>query len=261
MTSITPPVSLRHSTRYGWLMVGFALGGFFDGIVLHQLLQWHHLLSGLDDPLGSDLRFQITMDGVFHLTMYLVAIAGTVLVLVGRREGGRAGTASEILRLSLIGFATWHVVDALLSHWLIGLHRIRMDSDTPLLWDVGWLVAFGILPLLVAFLLPPNSGPSRGAAAAVMTVLVLAGIATGAGPRFSGASETIVVFRNDIAPARMMQAVLRADAAVRWTDSSGTIWAVDDVSWRGRAQLYAGGALLVSTTPIVAGCLAWTRRA
>lgn len=25
--------------------LGFALGGFFDGILLHQILQWHHLLS------------------------------------------------------------------------------------------------------------------------------------------------------------------------------------------------------------------------
>lgn len=261
MTSITPAVPFNRSTIYGWLLAGFALGGFFDGIVLHQLLQWHHLLSGLEDPLGSDLRFQITMDGLFHLLMYLIAIAGAVLLVAGRATGGCAGTAREILRLSLIGFGTWHVVDALVSHWLIGLHRIRMDSDTPLLWDVGWLIAFGLLPLLIAFLLPPKSGPSRGAAAAVMTVLLLAGLATGAGPRFSEASETIVVFRKDIAPARMMEAVLRADAAVRWTDASGTVWAVDKVSWSGLAQLYAGGALLVSTTPMLAGCLAWTRRA
>ncbi len=28
------------------LLVGLGLGGFFDGIVLHQLLQWHHMLGG-----------------------------------------------------------------------------------------------------------------------------------------------------------------------------------------------------------------------
>jgi uncharacterized membrane protein len=28
-------------------MLGFAFGGFFDGILLHQVLQWHHLLSGI----------------------------------------------------------------------------------------------------------------------------------------------------------------------------------------------------------------------
>ena len=27
------------------LLLGMGLGGFFDGIVLHQLLQWHHMIS------------------------------------------------------------------------------------------------------------------------------------------------------------------------------------------------------------------------
>ncbi|MER9844263.1 DUF2243 domain-containing protein [Mesorhizobium australicum] len=40
-----------------------------DGIVLHQILQWDHLLSGLAGPAGSDLRFQIMADGRFHLFM------------------------------------------------------------------------------------------------------------------------------------------------------------------------------------------------
>ena len=56
-----------------WL--GFALGGFFDGILLHQILQWHHLLSGLESrgrPF-ADLRFQILADGYFHILMYVVA--------------------------------------------------------------------------------------------------------------------------------------------------------------------------------------------
>ncbi|TIN47498.1 MAG: DUF2243 domain-containing protein, partial [Mesorhizobium sp.] len=57
MDTITAKLDPR--TRVGWLLLGFALGGFFDGIVLHQILQWHHLLSGLADPAGSDLRFQI----------------------------------------------------------------------------------------------------------------------------------------------------------------------------------------------------------
>ena len=162
--------------------------------------------------------------------------------------------------MTLIGFGTWHIIDALVSHWLIGLHRIRMDSEFPLFWDVAWLVAFGILPLLLAVLLPPKSGPSRGAAAAVMTVVLSAGIAAGAGPRIREASETIVVFPKGMEPVQMMAAVLRADTTLRWTDASGTIWAVDYVSWRGVATLYRHGALLVGSTPALGGCLPWTRR-
>lgn len=44
--------------------LGFALSGFFDGILLHQILQWHHLLS-LVEGVG-DLAAQVMWDGYFH---------------------------------------------------------------------------------------------------------------------------------------------------------------------------------------------------
>jgi uncharacterized membrane protein len=40
MDHATPTSSLRWT-----IVLGFGLGGFFDGIILHQVLQWHHLLS------------------------------------------------------------------------------------------------------------------------------------------------------------------------------------------------------------------------
>lgn len=264
---MTPSVLKNAETSFdwrpycGWLLVGFALGGFFDGILLHQILQWHHLLSGFNDPLGSDLHFQIMMDGIFHLLMYLVAIVGILLLVSRRPVAARFTVATGILRQALIGFAIWHIADAVLSHWLIGLHRIRMDSDMPLVWDVAWLIVFGILPLVLAYFLPPLGGSSRGAAAAVITVTVAAGLAAGAGPHFIEPNETIIVFRKGLEPAEMTEAVLRAGASVRWSDVGGTVWAVDHVPWRGLATLYANGALMVGSTPAVAGCLAWTRPA
>lgn len=244
-------------TRGGWLLLGFALGGFFDGIVLHQILQWHHLLSGLAD-LGSDLRFQIMVDGLFHLFMYVLAVAGTMLLVAARAAGGRAGTTTEILRLALTGFGVWHLVDAIVFHWLLGLHRVKMNSDMPLAWDIAWLVIFGIVPLLLVLVLPTRGGPARGASAALTSIVLLAGLTAGAGPLFNGAATSVIVFRAGMEPAAMMQAVQAADTDLRWVDASGTIWAVDRVSWRGLMTLHARGALVVGTTPVIAGCLAWT---
>jgi uncharacterized membrane protein len=166
---------LDRKTRAGWLLVGFALGGFFDGIVLHQILQWHHLLSGLPDPEGSNLPFQILADGLFHLVMYIVAVTGAVLLVAARASGAPVAPTSTILRMALIGFGVWHVIDALLSHWLLGLHRIRMDSASPIVWDVAWLAVFGLLPLLFAAVMPSRGRPSGGAAAALMSITLLAG--------------------------------------------------------------------------------------
>lgn len=246
--------------RAGWLLLGFSLGGFFDGIVLHQILQWHHLLSGLDGPRAADIRFQILADGLFHLLMYVVALTGAALLVAARASGRRGGTSSEILRRVLIGFAVWHVADAFLSHWLLGLHRIKMDSETPLVWDMAWLLIFGLAPLLLAALLPNRGGPSRGAAAAVMTVVLATGLVSASAPRYADADETIVVFRAGMPPAAIMEAISAADARLKWNDASGTVWGIDRVSWSGLVTLHARGALIASSTPVLAGCLSSTRR-
>ncbi|MFU0506593.1 DUF2243 domain-containing protein [Pseudaminobacter sp. NGMCC 1.201702] len=66
----------RISAAYIWAgyLLGFALGGFFDGILLHQILQWHHLLS-LVDGVG-DISNQVLFDGLFHALMYVIAAVG-----------------------------------------------------------------------------------------------------------------------------------------------------------------------------------------
>ena len=87
-------------------ILGFALGGFFDGILLHQILQWHHLLSLV--PGIGDLRAQVMWDGVFHALMYVALLAAVVLAIRKRRTlamsdsrwlaGWRAGARSVLDR-------------------------------------------------------------------------------------------------------------------------------------------------------------------
>src|SRR5687768_12244545 len=50
------------------LVLGVGLGGFIDGIVLHQLLQWHSMLSSVVPP--TDLpaaKYNMMWDGAFHM--------------------------------------------------------------------------------------------------------------------------------------------------------------------------------------------------
>ncbi len=32
------------------ILLGLGMGGFFDGIVLHQILQWHHMATSATRP-------------------------------------------------------------------------------------------------------------------------------------------------------------------------------------------------------------------
>ena len=121
-------------------LLGFALGGFLDGILLHQVLQWHHLLSLWGE--GQDLTWHVLWDGLFHGLMYGLAALG----LWGLWRRGLPD-GSRFLGALLIGLGLWHVVDGVAFHWLLEIHRIRLDAARPLLWDLGSLVVLGLGPL------------------------------------------------------------------------------------------------------------------
>ena len=71
-------------------VMGLGFGGFVDGIVLHQLLQWHHLLSDTEQyPEGtvSGLQDNVLADGIFHVATWLLVFAATLLTLRAWQRG------------------------------------------------------------------------------------------------------------------------------------------------------------------------------
>lgn len=163
------------SWRFVWAcsLLGFSLAGFFDGILLHQILQWHHLLIALEGAAFADMRVQILADGLFHLFMYVLAFVGLWLLWRARSEFVQPCADKPALAYSLIGFGTWHVIDAFVVHWMLGFHRIRMDADNLLLWDLIWLVLFGVIPLAVGWMMRGGGGGRKlypGTAAIVLAL-------------------------------------------------------------------------------------------
>ena len=133
-------------------VLGVAFGGFFDGILLHQVLQWHHLLSLVP---GEDLRraeTQIFWDGAFHVLMYAVAAIGLWLLWRARREFPDEAAGRRLLVWLLLGFAFWNALDVIGFHWVLRIHRIRVDVPVGdrLRWDLLWLGLFAVIPLAAA---------------------------------------------------------------------------------------------------------------
>ncbi len=59
------------------VLLGIGPGGFFDGIVLHQILQWHHMVSHLYPPDNlAILQLNTTLGGFFHAVTWLVTLLG-----------------------------------------------------------------------------------------------------------------------------------------------------------------------------------------
>jgi uncharacterized membrane protein len=150
------------------LLLGLGLGGFFDGIVLHQLLQWHHMVTSAGYPADSvdNLKINTFWDGVFHAGTYL--FVGLGLALLWRRSRGAHVTWSGRLLPGslLIGFGLFNLVEGLVDHQLLGLHHVNetVAREQWILWDLGFL-AWGAA-MLVGGLGLVRSGRQRSRRAA-----------------------------------------------------------------------------------------------
>ena len=119
------------------LLTGFGLGAFLDGIVLHQVLQWHHLVVArvpADDLAG--LEANTLWDGVFHLVSWLVVVAGLVWT-VRSRASLRPVPWRSLSGALLVGWGAFNITDQVVFHLLLEAHHIRMVEDYQL-YDWGY---------------------------------------------------------------------------------------------------------------------------
>ena len=135
------------------LVVG--LGGFVDGILLHQLLQWHHMLTSTDtDRIGikyypantvPGLRMNTVWDGVFHTVTWLCVLTGLGL-LYSRVTTGRARMwgSRALWGWILVGWGLFNLVEGIVDHQILGIHHVHGGPDQ-LWWDMAFLLLGAIL--------------------------------------------------------------------------------------------------------------------
>ena len=141
------------------LMYGIGLGGFVDGIVLHQLLQWHHMVSDVDDhPVSTvaGLEVNTMADGFFHIATWLLVVGASIVTLAQWRQGRLPPSWTFHLGGVVAGWGLFNVVEGVVDHLVLGVHHVRDDLGGPLSWDIG-LVAFGAA-LVLAGLLTQRAG-------------------------------------------------------------------------------------------------------
>lgn len=135
------------------ILFGLGLGGFFDGIVLHQLLQWHHMASSwhpVEDV--QSLRFNTLLDGLFHAATYLFVVAGLVMLWRAAHRRHIAWSTRQLVGSMLLGFGLFNTVEGLVNHLILGLHHVNetVPREQWLAWDLGFL-ASGIAMIVVGW--------------------------------------------------------------------------------------------------------------
>jgi uncharacterized membrane protein len=140
-------------------ILGIGLGGFVDGILFHQILQWHHMLSStgpypMDTVAG--LEKNTLVDGFFHLTTWIFVAVGMTLTVRAWREGRLAPPWRAHVGMLLAGWGAFNLVEGVIDHELLGIHHVRDDLGGPIGWDLAFL-ALGLLLVIVGVALSRNA--------------------------------------------------------------------------------------------------------
>jgi uncharacterized membrane protein len=149
-------------SRASGLLYGLGLGGFVDGIVLHQVLQWHHMVSDVDaypTDTVAGLEVNTLADGLFHVATWLLVLAASVTGVKAWGEGRLAPSWSFHFGLILTGWGIFNVVEGIVDHHILSVHHVRDDLGGPLSWDIAFL-AFSALLVIGGWMLHQRGAAS-----------------------------------------------------------------------------------------------------
>ncbi|MCR5887297.1 DUF2243 domain-containing protein [Hymenobacter sp. J193] len=135
------------------ILLGAGLGGFVDGIVLHQILQWHNMLSNQLPP-DNLINAKVNMywDGVFHAAVWVMTAVGLRLLWAAGCRADVPWSGRTLVGSLLLGWGLFNVVEGIIDHTLLGLHHVNEYAADKLPWDMAFL-GFGVLLLLAGYLL------------------------------------------------------------------------------------------------------------
>jgi uncharacterized membrane protein len=126
----------------GGILLGMGLAGFFDGIVLHQLLQWHHMVSNTHRypaTTVAGLKANVLGDGLFHVLAFCLTLAGMYFLWNAIRPPVSPWSTTLFIGLLLTGWGVFNLVEGVIDHHILKIHHVRQNTDHTLAWDLGFL--------------------------------------------------------------------------------------------------------------------------
>jgi uncharacterized membrane protein len=134
----------RASTLTG-IILGLGLGGFVDGILLHQIAHWHNMGSAIVPPVTMEaIQQNMRWDGFFHAAVWLLTVIGVYSLLADARRRSPLPNGTGFTGLLILGWGIFNLVEGLVDHQILGLHHVR---DLPVhvpLYDWLFLLIGGV---------------------------------------------------------------------------------------------------------------------
>jgi uncharacterized membrane protein len=98
------------------ILIGIGMGGFVDGIVLHQIAQWHQMLSNIVPPHTMDaMRVNMTWDGLFHALTWIVTLVGILLLRSAASARAAIPSLQAFTGQLILGWGLFNLVEGIIA--------------------------------------------------------------------------------------------------------------------------------------------------
>lgn len=135
------------------ILLGVGMGGFVDGIVLHQILQVHNMVASKYPTFGVDpqtalVNNEINMfwDGRFHAFTWLTTAAGIAMLWHAVRRRDVPLSTPALLGSMLAGWGLFNLVEGIIDHHILHIHQVVERLGTSA-WDYAFLGVSAVMLL------------------------------------------------------------------------------------------------------------------
>lgn len=149
------------------LLLGIGLGGFIDGILLHQVFQLHSMLSAkLPQDNLVNVKASMVGDGLFHLFTWLTTAFGLALLWQAGKQRNCPWSGKTLWGALLAGWGVFNLVEGFIDHHLLQVHHVveRLGlsvydylflTSGVVLTGIGILLVFAGRPVRTGTMPPP----------------------------------------------------------------------------------------------------------
>ena len=134
------------------MVLGIGMGGFVDGIVFHQILQLHNMLSAqipTDTLIGA--KINMVWDGLFHAMVWIATALGIALLWKAVKRPDVLLSSQALFGSTLFGFGLFNLIEGIIDHHILTLHHVY-ERLGPSVWDYVFLVS-GVALMLTGWLM------------------------------------------------------------------------------------------------------------
>jgi uncharacterized membrane protein len=106
-------------------LLGIGLGGFLDGILFHQIMQLHSMLSAkLPQDELLNVKISMVWDGLFSAFTWIATTIGLIMLWRVGKLKNAPWSGKTLWGALFLGWGIFNTVEGTIDHLILGIHHV-----------------------------------------------------------------------------------------------------------------------------------------